>query len=114
MKNVVAYTKVDPIYPGFINFTPADDGGVTIHLRGDPTQQNGAYVCGYSNDQGLPGRCSPGDENCNNYCNLAPSKGPMQPRPKPCQHTKCGDTTSLVLSAAEWASLKDQILGAEP
>ena len=34
--NVVAYTKLDQSYPGFINFTPNDDGGVTIHLRGDP------------------------------------------------------------------------------
>lgn len=27
--------------------------------------------------------CRPGDATCNNYCNLAPQKGPMQPYPPP-------------------------------
>lgn len=39
------------------------------------------YVCGYASDKGQPGRCTPGDDRCNNYCNMAPAKGPMQPHP---------------------------------
>jgi hypothetical protein len=27
--------------------------------------------------------CHPGDANCNNYCNLAPQKGPMADAPMP-------------------------------
>lgn len=40
-----------------------------------------SYICGYASDKGAPGRCTPGDDRCNNYCNLAPTKGPMQPHP---------------------------------
>lgn len=42
----------------------------------------GVYICGYARDKGQPGRCTPGDEHCNNYCNMAPEKGPMQRSPK--------------------------------
>lgn len=64
--NVVAYTKLDQSYPGFINFTPNDDGGVTIHLRGDPQ--------------------------------LVAGVGTLE-----------GPSASLVLSADEWRSLREQL-----
>lgn len=44
----------------------------------------GIYVCGHARDKGQPGRCTPGDDRCNNYCNLAPQKGPVQAAPAEC------------------------------
>lgn len=106
----VAYTKPDVVYPGFVNFTPADDGGVAIHLRSDAEKRQGSYICGYAKDKGQHGRCTPGDERCNNYCNMAPEKGAMQSHPAPCEQILCGSTASLSLSADEWAKLKQQII----
>lgn len=105
-----AYTKRDPIYPGYINFTREDDGSVSVYLRGDPKTVEGAgYVCGYAGrDTGQPGRCTPGDDRCNNYCNMAPAKGPMQPAPARCDQIICGETVKLSMSAAEF----EQLVGA--
>lgn len=92
--------------PGYINFTREDDGSVSVHLRGDPNTVTGVYVCGYApRDKGHPGRCTPGDEHCNNYCNLAPLKGPMPKRPADCSHEIAGVTEKLTLSAADFATL---------
>ena len=104
-KYIAACTTLAPIYPGYVNFSREDDGSVTVTVRGDPQTRDGAYVCGYASDKGAPGRCTPGDDHCNNYCNTAPQKGPMQDSPKPCQQTFCGETTSVRLTADEWASL---------
>lgn len=41
MSNVIAYTKMNSPYPGYINFTPNEDGGVTVHLRSDPNMVGG-------------------------------------------------------------------------
>lgn len=105
-KCIVAHTNLDPTYPGYVNFTRNDDGTVTVIVRGDPTKVEGVYICGYApRDRGQPGRCTPGDHYCNNYCNLAPSKGPMQKAPDNCTHTREGATTSVKLSADDFAAL---------
>lgn len=33
---IVAHTKLDPAYPGYINITRQDDGRVVVIVRGDP------------------------------------------------------------------------------
>jgi hypothetical protein len=104
-KLIHAYTKLGSIYPGYINFTREDDGTISVYLRGDPVTTEGVRVCGYACDKGKPGRCTPGDANCNNYCNMAPQKGPMQDGPLNCTQIICGETVKLSLSAAEFESL---------
>jgi hypothetical protein len=104
-KCIAAHTNPGSDYPGYINFTREDDGTITVHFRGDPSKVEGAYVCGYAFDRGSPGRCTPGDERCNNYCNMAPEKGPMQKHPSDCSHIREGNTATLKLSAADFAAL---------
>lgn len=101
-KCITAHTNLDPQYPGYVNFTRQDDGTVTVIVRGDPTKVEGGYVCGYTAAKGQPGRCTPGDERCNNYCNMAPAKGPMRDAPADCSHVREGATVSLKLSAADF------------
>jgi hypothetical protein len=103
---IFAHTNLDSIYPGYINFTPNEDGSVTVILRGDPKKAAASYVCGFAKDKGLHGRCTPGDENCNNYCNMAPEKGKMQPHPMPCEQVYEGQTASMTLSAEAFEKLK--------
>jgi hypothetical protein len=104
-KLIGAHTNLDPVYPGYVNFTREDDGTVSVILRGNPTVREGSYICGYRVDKGQPGRCTPGDERCNNYCNMAPEKGPMQKAPLDCSQVTCGETVKLTLSAADFAAL---------
>ena len=42
------------------------------------------YVCGVT--------CHPGDENCNNYCNMAPQKGPMADAPRSTMKPEQGES----------------------
>jgi hypothetical protein len=102
---IAAYTKRDQIFPGYVNASREDDGTVVVTVRGDPKTVDGIYICGHSLDRGRPGRCTPGDQSCNNYCNMAPEKGPMQDAPLPCQQTYSGETVSVRLTADEWARL---------
>lgn len=104
-KLIGAHTNLNSVYPGYINFTREDDGTVSVYLRGDPSTREGVYVCGYSCDKGQPGRCTPGDQHCNNYCNMAPEKGQMRPAPLECTQVICGETVKLTLSAADFAAL---------
>lgn len=104
-KCISAHTNPDSEYPGYINFTREDDGTVTVHFRGDPTMRDGAYVCGYARDKGQPGRCTPGDDRCNNYCNTAPQKGPMQKTPADCVQVHEGKTGTLKLSPGAFDAL---------
>ncbi len=103
-KCIVAHTNAG-LDPGYINFTREDDGTVSVYLRGNPSTINGVFVCGYAVDRGKTGRCTPGDQSCNNYCNLAPQKGPMQKAPLPCVQTHAGATEKLTLSAADFDAL---------
>lgn len=102
---VVAHTNLDQTYPGYINFTREDDGTVSVYLRGDPSKFEGSYICGYAADKWKPGRCTPGDDRCNNYCNMAPQKGPMQDHPADATQIREGATTKLTLSAADFDAL---------
>lgn len=103
-KCITAHTNAG-LDPGYINFTREDDGTVSVHLRGNPKTVDGEYVCGYPHDRGKPGRCTPGDQSCNNYCNLAPQKGPMQKSPLPCKQIYSGESATLTLSNADFAAL---------
>lgn len=102
---ISARTNPDATYPGYVNFTREEDGSVSVTVRGDPTKRDGAYVCGFARDKGQPGRCTPGDDRCNNYCNLAPQKGPMQRAPLPCTQVICGETVKVTLTSEAFASL---------
>jgi len=108
---ISAHTNGDPLYPGYINFTREDDGTVSVYLRGNPETVAGRYICGYARDKGQPGRCTPGDDHCNNYCNMAPQKGSMQDAPRDCSHVKAGASTKLTLSAEAHDALLAELLG---
>lgn len=100
-----AYTKPGCDYPGYVNASREGDR-IVLTVRGDPTvRENASYICGYAEDRGKPGRCSPGDENCNNYCNSAPEKGPMQDHPKPCTQIYEGETVTVSLTEDEFAAV---------
>lgn len=107
-KCIAAHTNPGADYPGYINFTREDDGAITVHFRGDPSAADGCYVCGNARDKGQPGRCTPGDDRCNNYCNLAPEKGPMQKAPADCSHVREGATATLKLSPEDFATLLNE------
>ncbi len=97
-----AYTKPGGSYPGYINAS-RDGDQVVLTVRGDPTMHDAAYICGFAQrDKGHLGRCTPGDEHCNNYCNLAPEKGPMQDHPKPCVQVVEAKTVTLSLTPDEF------------
>lgn len=102
---MTAHTNFDPSFPGFINVSRQGDGSVRIVARGDPTQHEGVYVCGFARDKGAEGRCTPGDDRCNNYCNMAPQLGPMADRPKDATHARCAETITLTIPAEAWAQL---------
>lgn len=105
-----AYTKTGINYPGYINAS-RDGDLVFLTVRGDPTTHHGVYICGYDRDKGQLGRCTPGDQHCNNYCNSAPQKGPMQDSPNPCEQVVEANTVTLSLSADEWAAVVAAING---
>ncbi|ESY89014.1 hypothetical protein X739_00450 [Mesorhizobium sp. LNHC220B00] len=110
-KYMAACTTLGPIYPGYVNVSRDEDGSVVITVRGDPdVRVNSAYICGHAVDRGKPGRCTPGDEACNNYCNLAPEKGPMVDHPASCSQTYEGKTAAVRLSAEEWVRLFSDLL----
>lgn len=117
-KLITAFTTPAPLYPGFINISREDDGSVVLLMRGDPNvREDSSYICGYAADKDKPGRCTPGDANCNNYCNQAPQLGPMVDQPKACTQTYCGEVVSVRLTAAEWQELLHNLLtsaAAEP
>jgi len=102
---VGAYTKRDPSYPGYVNVS-RDGDTVTLIVRGDPTKhENAGYICAYAHEKGQLGRCTPGDEHCNNYCNMAPEKGPMQDHPKRCDQVSEGKTVAVSFTNDEWAAV---------
>jgi hypothetical protein len=105
-KLIAVYTTLEPIYPGFVNVSTDDDGSVIVYVRGNPeTRADSAYICGFAADKGKPGKCTPGDERCNNYCNLAPDRGPMVDHPAPCSQTFEGKIAAVRLTADEWEKL---------
>lgn len=109
MADIIAHTKLDESYPGYINIKRQDDGSVVLTMRGDPSSRAGCFVCGTAKDKGQPGRCTPGDEHCNNYCNMAPEKGPIQPAAAPTTQIFEGPTAVVTLTAEEWDGLAKAI-----
>jgi hypothetical protein len=107
-----AYTKPGGSYPGYINASRSGDR-IVLTVRGDPTHRDAAFICGYARDKGQIGRCTPGDEHCNNYCNMAPEKGPMQDHPKRCEQIIEAKTVTLSLSADEWVAVVAVINGGQ-
>lgn len=110
MSLIAAHTTFSPAYPSYVNISEGAEGSVSITVRGDPVERDGSYICGFAADKGRHGRCTPGDEHCNNYCNMAPQAGPMADAPKPCRQTISGDYAWVTLTADAWAALRAQIL----
>ncbi len=95
---ISAFTNPGCDFPSYINFSQDGPDTVVITMRGDATPVNGFHICGHIKDKGKPGRCTPGDRNCNNYCNLAPEKGNMQDSPSQCSYYRCGETQQMTMS----------------
>ena len=92
-----AHTPADEQpYPQFVNLS-ADGDDVVISVRVKQTTGDGVFICGYAADRGKPGRCTPGDMCCNNYCNMAPEKGAMAGEPLPHTHQNCGAQAEMRL-----------------
>ena len=108
-KCIAAHTNPGGQYPGYINFTRESDGTISVHLRGNPSVVSGEYICGHEVDRGKPGRCVPGDDHCNNYCNMAPQKGKMKDAPEPCEHVREGNTATLTLTAEAFQAFVAEI-----
>jgi hypothetical protein len=107
MSNLFAFTALGSAYPGFVSINRDENGDVAVTVRGAPTvHEDRSYICGFKEDKGQPGRCTAGDDACNNYCNMAPEKGLMQNRPAPCSQTIEGKTATFTVPAAEWAKLQ--------
>jgi len=102
--NIFAYTAPGSAYPGYVSINRLENGDVEITVREEGRSFAGVHVCANASDAG-PGRCTPGGPTCNNYCNLAPRKGPMQPAPLPCRHDKEGKQASFVVPAGQWPRL---------
>lgn len=95
-----AWTAPGANYPAYVNAT-LDGDEVVVTVRAAPTVREGVYVCAHARDAG-PGRCVAGGPTCNNYCNMAPEKGPMQDSPLRCTHTDEGKTVAVRLPASAW------------
>lgn len=66
------------------------------------------YICGFAHQKGEAGRCTPGDEHCNNYCNMAPQKGSMKCRPKELEPEGV-----LSVAQGELAQLRERVAAKE-
>ena len=96
-----AYTAISGSYPEYINVS-RDGDDVVVTIREAPTVHDGVYVCAHKPG---PGACTAGGPTCNNYCNMAPEKGPMVDHPLPCTHTICGKDAKIRLPIAEWRAI---------
>lgn len=100
MTTLAAWTAMDPVYPAFLNFT-RDGDEVVVTARGHATPVSGVRVCGQT--------CHPGDENCNNYCNSAPDKGPMADSPLPHNFERDGPTVQIRMSVGALDALLKEL-----
>ena len=100
--NIFAYTAPGSGYPGYVSINRDADGNIAVTVREAPLVRDGSYICGFAADKGQPGRCTPGDERCNNYCNKAPAKGKMQDHPAPCVQTFEGKQATFTVPADQW------------
>ncbi|API58849.1 hypothetical protein BSL82_05610 [Tardibacter chloracetimidivorans] len=97
--NLFAYTAPGADYPGYVSINRNAAGDVEVTVRSAPTEVDGIRICGQT--------CRPGGDFCNNYCNLAPEKGPMADRALPHTFVREGITSSFTIPAAEWAAFAD-------
>lgn len=92
-------------YPGYLNIS-RDGDEVVVTVRADPKKREGEYVCGYHpRDSREPGRCTPGNRHCNNYCNMKGDGSPMADAPLPCTHVVEGAVAVMRLPHAEAAKV---------
>jgi hypothetical protein len=104
--NLFAYTDASGVsYPGYVSINRLENGDVRVSVRGAPKIYDGVHVCSHLPG---PGNCTAGGPTCNNYCNMAPEKGPMQDHPLPCTHTREGAFASFVVPEAEWRRLRGE------
>lgn len=110
-EEIMTYWKQeDSENPGFFRVRSFQDGSVLIAIRKKPVhEKKGFYVCSYERDKGRPGRCTPGGSRCNNYCNMAPEKGPVAAHPMPYLEEREGDSIQLVLEKEEWEKLLEEV-----
>jgi hypothetical protein len=100
MENLFAFTALtDTSYPGYVSVNRLDNGDVQVTVRAAPTSFDGVHVCSHRPG---PGNCVAGGPTCNNYCNMAPEKGPMADHPLPCTHTREGVTASFIVPEGHW------------
>lgn len=104
-KLLSAYTgPTGEAYPAYVNLS-LDGNEVVVTLRAAATKREGVFVCGYHpRDTRTPGRCTPGNKHCNNYCNTRPGE-PMPDAPRDHTHIDCGATVSMRLPLAEASKL---------
>lgn len=98
-QNLFAYTALTAEYPAFVSVNRQENGDVIVTLRGEADVRDGCFVCSHKAEAG---RCTAGGPNCNNYCNMAPQKGPMQDKPLPCRHVAAGQTVQVTIPAGDW------------
>ena len=101
-ENIFAFTEYNPeqpSYPGYVSINRNDTGDVVVSVRAAPYVVDGVYICSH---QPGPGKCVKGGLACNNYCNMAPEKGPMQDSPLPCKQVYEGAQASFTVHAENW------------
>ena len=101
-QNIFAYTAPGADFPGFVSINRLPNGDISISVRAAPTgPHNGVRVC--KNRADATGYdCWPGGPHRNNYCNMAPQKGPIQDAPEAIEYYKEGDLSEFVIPADEW------------
>ena len=111
-KNIYAHTASGADYPEYISVNETDDPDqFAITVRSKPTVRQGVYICGFARDKGKPGRCTPGDENCNNYCNSDLTRK-IADSPLECEHTTEGETATISLTMQQMEDLAGAIIRA--
>lgn len=100
-KNIFAFTAEGSEFPEYVSINRLDNGEVSITIREKPSSGSGARICRNKGDAGAYD-CFPGGPHCNNYCNMAPSKGPMQDAPAAVDWVKPGAVAEIVLPAGVW------------
>lgn len=110
-ENLFAYTAPGIEMPGYVSINREENGDVSVTVRAEPRVRDGVYVCAHAKDAG-PGRCVAGGPTCNNYCNMAPEKGPMQDHPLPCRHVDAGASVTYTIKAADWKGFPKELINA--
>ncbi len=102
-ENIFAYTAPGSNFPGFVSINRLPNGDVSVSVRAAGTgPHKGSRVCRHRKDA-TGYDCYPGGPHCNNYCNMAPQKGPMQDHPEQIEYYKPGDQSEFTVPADEWA-----------